>query len=110
MGMWCLARIRLPLIAALCGVMLVVLTSCTLPVNLTGSSTPTTCTSASGSACAVGTGATNLQLFIEPDDGVRPVTNAIRAAQHTIWVEVYELTNTSVISALEDAANQGRDV
>lgn len=105
-----LARSRLLLIAALVGALLVVLTSCTLPVNLTSSSTPTTCTSTSGSSCSVGAGATNLQLFTEPDDGVTPVTNIIHAAQHSVWVEVYELTNTSVISALEDAANQGRDV
>ncbi len=110
MDMCRLARSRFLLIAALCGVLLVALTSCTIPVSLTGSSTPTSCASTSSSSCAVGTGATNLQLFTEPDDGVRPVTDAIRAAQKSVWVEVYELTNSSVISALEDAANQGRDV
>ncbi len=105
-----LARSRLLPIAALCAVLLVALTSCTLPVNLTGSSTPVSCSSTSGSSCSVGAGATNLQLFIEPNDGVRPVTDAIRAAQHSVWVEVYILTDTSVISALEDAANRGLDV
>jgi cardiolipin synthase len=68
------------------------------------------CTSTAGPTCAVGTGATRLQVFVEPDDGVRPITDAIRAAQRSIWIEVYILSDTTVITALEDAANRGLDV
>jgi cardiolipin synthase len=68
------------------------------------------CTSTSGPACEVGSGANNLQLFVEPDAGVRPITDAIRGAQHSILVEVYILTHPTVINALEDAANRGLDV
>jgi phosphatidylserine/phosphatidylglycerophosphate/cardiolipin synthase-like enzyme len=68
------------------------------------------CASAAGPACAVGSGASKLQLVVEPDDGVRPITDAIRAAQRSIWVEVYLFTDTPVIDALEDAANRGLDV
>jgi cardiolipin synthase len=89
-------------------VLALILVGCSLPGN-SGSSSAS-CTSTSGSGCAVGSGANKLQLFIEPDAGVQPVTDAIRAAQHSIWLEIYLLTDTPVISALEDAANQGRDV
>lgn len=68
------------------------------------------CTSTSSPACAVGPGTNNLQLFIEPEDGVRPITDAIRSARRSVWVEVYILTHTTVINALEDAANRGLDV
>lgn len=68
------------------------------------------CAPTAGPACAVGTGAAHLQLFVEPDDGVRPITDAIRAAQRSIMVEVYILSDTTVINALEDAANRGLDV
>jgi phosphatidylserine/phosphatidylglycerophosphate/cardiolipin synthase-like enzyme len=107
-----LGHSRRLLIASLCAALLVALTSCTvsLPASLTSTSTPSSCSSTSSSSCALGAGDTNLQLFTEPNDGVMPVTNSIRSAQKSVWVEVYELTNTSVISALEDAANQGRDV
>ena len=68
------------------------------------------CTSTAGTACAVGTGAAHLQVFVEPDDGVRPITDAIRNANRSIWVEVYILSDTTIITALEDAANRGLDV
>ena len=68
------------------------------------------CASTGSPACAVGTGAAHLQVFVEPDAGVRPITDAIRAAHRSIWVEMYLLTDTTVINALEDAANQGLDV
>lgn len=68
------------------------------------------CTSTSGPACAVGPGASQLQLFVEPQAGVRPITDAIRAARRSIWIEMYILTDTSVINALENAANRGVDV
>ena len=90
-------------------VLALALAGCSLPGN-TSSGNSSACTSTSGSACAVGSGANNLQLVVEPNDGVRPVTDAIRAAQHSIWVEVYILTDTPVIDALEEAANRGLDV
>lgn len=85
------------------------LSSCAAASNIVAPSIPA-CASTSGPSCAIGSGAQNLQLFIEPKDGVTPVTNAIHNAQQSVWVEVYLLTNSSVINALEDAANQGVDV
>ena len=100
---------RLPASAIFLLLLAMVLPGCSLLGSASGSN-PAACSSTAGAACAVGSGATNLQLFVEPDDGVRPVTDAIRAARHSIWVEVYILTDTPVISALEDAANHGLDV
>src|SRR5690242_15773403 len=54
------------------------------------------CAFTAGPSCAVGAGATHLQVFVEPDDGVRPITDAIRAAQRSILVEVYILSDTTV--------------
>jgi phosphatidylserine/phosphatidylglycerophosphate/cardiolipin synthase-like enzyme len=99
----------LPLAALLCAGV-VMLSSCTLPAGLSASSTPTSCTSDSGSSCSVGTGATNLQLFTEPDDGVQPVPDVMHNAKKSVRVEVYILTDTAIINALEDDANQGLDV
>ncbi len=49
-------------------------------------------------------------LFVEPDDGVTPLTTAIHNSQHSIWIEMYELTNKSIIHALEYAHANGVDV
>jgi cardiolipin synthase len=68
------------------------------------------CASAAGAGCALGTGAASLQVFTEPESGAGPVVDAIRYAQRSIWVEVYILTDTDVITALEDAANRGLEV
>lgn len=45
--------------------------------------------------------------YIEPDDTVRPLTRLIDAAQRTIFVEAYILSDTSVIRALDRASAQG---
>ena len=52
----------------------------------------------------------DVQLFVEPDAGVKPVTSAIAAATRSVWVEVYLLTDARVIAALEDARSRGVDV
>ncbi len=68
---------------------------------------PTPCV---GESCALGAGVRGVQLFVEPDAGTKPVTSAIAAATHSVWVEVYLLTDTPVIAALEDARQRGVDV
>src|SRR5690348_11209208 len=64
----------------------------------------------SGESCALGPGVRDVQLFVEPDAGAKPVTSAIAAATHSVWVEVYLLTDARVIAALEDAVRRGVDV
>lgn len=93
----------------LCLALLLTLAGCAATSSVSASSFAA-CTSTSGPACAVGPGASQLQLFIEPQAGVRPITDAIRSARHAIWIEMYILTDTSVIEALENAANRGVDV
>ncbi|HET8911566.1 MAG TPA: phosphatidylserine/phosphatidylglycerophosphate/cardiolipin synthase family protein [Ktedonobacteraceae bacterium] len=57
-----------------------------------------------------GSGRQGIQVFVEPDAGIQPITLAIQAAQHSIWVEMYLLSNKKVIRALEEASNRGLDV
>lgn len=63
-----------------------------------------------GESCALGQGVRDVQLFVEPDAGAKPVTSAIAAATRSVWVEVYLLTDAPVIAALEDARSRGVDV
>jgi cardiolipin synthase len=62
------------------------------------------------SNCTAGTGASGLNVFVEPNAGPGPIVDAIRGAKKSVWVEVYLLTNKSVISDLEEMANNGIDV
>lgn len=75
---------------------------------------PTTSATAScpagGCGAATASGATGVQLFVEPAAGEAPVLHAIEAAQTSVWVEVYLLTDNNVIHALEDAAQRGVEV
>ena len=48
--------------------------------------------------------ASQLQLVIEPDQGVAPLVSFIGAAQHTVDGEVYLASSKPVLSALEAAA------
>jgi phosphatidylserine/phosphatidylglycerophosphate/cardiolipin synthase-like enzyme len=48
-----------------------------------------------------------VQVFIEPGARSLPVVHGIEAANLSVWVEVYLLTDASVIHALEDAAARG---
>jgi cardiolipin synthase len=62
------------------------------------------------SNCGVGSGVQGVQVFVEPDDGEQVITNAIGSAQRSIWLEIYILSDRTVIRALEEAANRGLDV
>jgi phosphatidylserine/phosphatidylglycerophosphate/cardiolipin synthase-like enzyme len=52
----------------------------------------------------------HVQVFVEPDAGDRVITNAIDNAKQSVWLEMYLLTDRSVIRALEEAAHRGLDV
>src|SRR6266566_8369939 len=88
-------------IAAIC----FVLASCTGSI-LPGVSNTPQCQS----NCAVGSGIQGVHVFVEPDDGEQVITNAIRSAQKSIWLEIYILSDRNVIRALEEATNRGLDV
>jgi phosphatidylserine/phosphatidylglycerophosphate/cardiolipin synthase-like enzyme len=62
------------------------------------------------SNCTAGSGVQGVQVFVEPDDGEQVITNAIRNAQKSIWLEIYILSDRNVIRTLEEASNRGLDV
>ncbi|HLI70440.1 MAG TPA: phospholipase D-like domain-containing protein [Ktedonobacteraceae bacterium] len=79
-------------------------------VSVSGFGTSTSTGSQCQSNCTVGTGASGLGIIVEPDAGPNPIVDAIRGAKKSVWVEMYLLTNKSVIGSLEEAANRGIDV
>src|SRR6266699_1179771 len=82
-----------------------VLASCTGSI-LPGVSNTPQCQS----NCTAGSGVRGVHVFVEPDDGEQVITNAIRSAQKSIWLEIYILSDRNVIRALEEATNRGLDV
>ncbi len=60
--------------------------------------------------CTTGAGIQAAAVFVQPDAGDAPVVGAIRGAQKSVALEMYLLTETNVIHALEDAANRGVNV
>ncbi len=50
------------------------------------------------------------KLFVEPDTGESVILDAINTAHRSIWLEMYLLTDTSIIQALENAAHRKVDV
>jgi cardiolipin synthase len=87
----------------------VLLTACdvnvSLPSNL-GGTNGGQCLS----NCTLGSGVHGVQVFVEPDAGEHVITDAIRSAQKSVWLEIYLLTDRNVIRALEEDANRGIDV
>ena len=59
---------------------------------------------------ALGAGVRNVDVIVEPDDGVRAMTRAIRDATRSIWLTMYLLTNRTIIHALEYAHASGVQV
>jgi cardiolipin synthase len=101
-------------IALLC---ILLLTACDAGGALTstspfsGTATTTQGTPAALSPCTEPScAASSVQVFVEPDAGEAPIVNAIDSAQHSVWVEVYLLTDHAVIQALESAAARGVQV
>jgi cardiolipin synthase len=84
------------------------LSGCDININIPGASTTTG--NQCQSNCAVGTGASGLNVIVEPDAGSGPIVDAIRGARKSVWMEMYLLSNKSVLTALEDDANSGIDV
>lgn len=60
--------------------------------------------------CTLGTGVQGVQVFVEPDTGEGPVVNAIESAKQSVWLEMYLMSDSKVVYALEDAAHHGADV
>lgn len=78
--------------------------------NLPSSSSLSTNNSACQSNCTIGMGTQGVQVFVEPETGSNVITQAIATAKQSVWLEMYLLTDRSVIRALEEAAHRGVDV
>ncbi len=76
-------------------------TTPTVGVTATVGTTPTVTTTP---------GAQSLQVFVEPEAGETPILNGINNAQKSVWLEMYLMTDTNVIQALENDAKRGLDV
>src|SRR5205085_2102046 len=57
-----------------------------------------------------GAGVRNVDVIVEPDDGVRMITRPIRDATRSIWLTMYLLTNRTIIHDLEYAHASGVQV
>lgn len=62
------------------------------------------------SNCTIGSGVQGVKVFVEPDTGNQLIVNAIAEAQQSVWVEMYLLTDRTIINALEAAAHRDLDV
>lgn len=90
------------IIVALC----LLLTGCNISIGTPSGTGTTSCQS----NCTTGSGVQGVQVFVEPNAGEHPITNAIEGAKKSVWLEMYILSDRNVIRALEDAANKGIDV
>jgi len=85
-------------------------TGCNLNTSLNGTSFGTNSPSSGSESSSIGPGTQGVQVFVEPTAGESVITSAIDEAKQSIWLEIYLLTDTKVIRALEDAAHRGLDV
>lgn len=78
-----------------------------LSVRATPYASATACAT---TGCPLAAGLVHAQMIVEPDDGASPITGAIASATTSVQLEMYLLTDTRVVQALEEAANRGVDV
>lgn len=85
----------------------IVLTLCML---LAGCSTSISLGGNTGSSGPMGSGVQGVKVYVEPDSGDGFLTDAIRGAQKSVWLEMYLLSDRNIIRALEETAHRGIDV
>ena len=85
----------------------ILLAGCDISIGTSG---PSSIGSTCQGNCTAGPGVQGVQVFVEPDMGDHPITDAIHNAKKSVWLEIYILSDTNVVHALEDAANAGIDV
>ncbi|TMC34144.1 MAG: hypothetical protein E6J31_17530, partial [Chloroflexi bacterium] len=73
----------------------------TLSILLAGCSInlPQSSNSSCQGNCTTGPGVQGVHVFVEPDAGEHPVTDAINGAQKSVWLEMYILSDRNVIRA-----------
>jgi cardiolipin synthase A/B len=85
----------------------ILLSGCDISI---GTSSPGSVGSTCAGNCTAGPGVQGVQVFVEPDAGDHPITDAIHNAKKSVWLEIYILSDTNVLHALEEDANNGIDV
>jgi phosphatidylserine/phosphatidylglycerophosphate/cardiolipin synthase-like enzyme len=101
----------IPLAFAFLLALCLALTGCDISISTNGF--PTSSPGAGGQCqanCVTGTGVNGVSVFVEPNAGESPIVNAIDGAKKSVWLEMYILSDTTVIRALEETANRGIDV
>ncbi len=78
-------------------VLSLLLAGCTVSISPGGTGSSNSCQG----NCTPGTGVQGVQVFVEPDAGAHVITDAIRGAKKSVWVEIYLLTNRDVRVMLE---------
>jgi cardiolipin synthase A/B len=86
------------------------ISACDTNTSLNGTSLGTNSTSSGSGSASIGPVTQGVQVFVEPTAGESVITSAITEAKQSVWLEIYLLTNTKVVRALEDAAHRGLDV
>ena len=87
-----------------------ILTACDISTSSNGTYSGTSGASPNSGNSTIGQGTQGVQVFVEPTAGESVITSAINEAKQSVWLEIYLLTDTKVIRALEDAAHRGLDV
>lgn len=85
-------------------------TACSSNSGLNGTSFGISSTSSGSESTSIGPVTQGVQVFVEPTAGESVITNVIAEAKQSVWLEIYLLTDTKVVRALEDAAHRGLDV
>src|SRR5438105_7362460 len=78
------------------------ISACDANTSLNGTSFGTSSTSSGSESTSIGPGTQGVQVFVEPTASESVITSAIDEAKQSIWLEIYLLTDTKVIRALED--------
>lgn len=90
-------------------VLCMLLTACSTNIGINGNGTGGSSTQCQ-SNCTIGSGVQGVKVFVEPDTGDQLIASAITQAQTSVWVEMYLLTDRTIINALEAAAQRSIDV
>ncbi|SRR6266487_317149 len=90
-------------------IVMLLLAGCSTDISVASSGTSSSGTGTT-SASTISSGVQGVQLFVEPNDGDRVITNALAGAKKSVLLEMYLLTERNVIRGLEEAAQRGIDV
>jgi cardiolipin synthase A/B len=89
---------------------LILLLSTLLATCDIGTSGGTSGSNSNSASTTIGSGARNLQVYVEPEAGHSFLLDGIKNAKKSVYLEIYLLSDRKIISALEDAAHRHLDI